>query len=352
MAAHINNFAHNHHFFGRCDHDHIPSPERMVRKQRDTLFIRDGHKLAPTQKQTLLYPIVPYHTIPPSHIITSLTVIITFISIQTEIAEREMLSLLFFDRRIVVRILLLTTVLFFLLPVLGQQQSHHYSGVAKADEESSSSSSSSCDAAESSFSSTTTATTATTTTTTTTTDANDDTKCLSGQAFQQRVQAAAANPPTPPRAVTKHGDDDDDDDDDDDLRGVVDDVLSRVEADALVRALPPSYFTAGAGYEDVPDQYAAPAHVGGLGLNQLYHYQLQNHRDDNGNTTNTINTSNNSSNTSSLHKYDDYDYYDQVLEFRERVRRHTERALQLCPGTLRVEFTQLVQKTTGGNMGT
>ena len=106
------------------------------------------------------------------------------------------------------------------------------------------------------------------------------------------------------------------------LRGVRDHVLTADEGQSLW--LPEAAFVVGGGYEN---DIATPTHVAGLGLPEM-----------------TASSHNSPPLTSEQQ-------YDKLLEFRERARATTEQALGLCPGTLRVEFTHLVQKTPGGKHG-
>lgn len=106
-----------------------------------------------------------------------------------------------------------------------------------------------------------------------------------------------------------------------DLRGTLDNVLTAAECQDMVHHLPIQAFVQGSGYENHND-YAAPAAVAGLTLTDV-----------------------------SLSTLLSAAVYEALVEFRERAWTATERALNLCPGTLRVHYTQLVQKTIGGQHG-
>lgn len=131
------------------------------------------------------------------------------------------------------------------------------------------------------------------------------TECDTVQTFRQRVAAAL---------------DDDGDLRDHGLRGTVDQFLTAAECQAAVDPLQPKLFVAGSGYTAAQVASAAPAQVAGLTLTDLA----------------TLLTAG---------------QYTTLLEIRERARQAVERALHLCPGTLRVHYTQVVQKSVGGQHG-
>jgi len=114
-----------------------------------------------------------------------------------------------------------------------------------------------------------------------------------------------------------------------------------------VDALPPSVFVnanAG-GYESTSQKYTA-SRIGysGIGLNELAAAA----------SSASSSTSNSSSNSSNNNKpmppvvFNSQKDYDKFLEFRERMRAATEKALNLCPGTLKIDYTHVSQKTPGG----
>lgn len=108
------------------------------------------------------------------------------------------------------------------------------------------------------------------------------------------------------------------------LRATVEGVLSEEECRFLVDRLPPSAFVDAGGYESASNAYNAPREgYSGLGLEELA-----------GGGDRPI-----------LPSEDDYGRF---LEFRERVRARTEEALRLRPGSLRIDYTHVSQKTEGG----
>jgi len=107
------------------------------------------------------------------------------------------------------------------------------------------------------------------------------------------------------------------------LRATVDGVLSEEECRFLVEQLPPTAFVDAGGYESTSNKYNAPRDgYSGIGLNELA-----------------------KGDTPVLRSRGDYERF---LQFRERVRANTERALNLVPGTLKIDFTHVSQKTKGG----
>mmetsp|Transcript_33400 Transcript_33400/g.56583 ORF Transcript_33400/g.56583 Transcript_33400/m.56583 type:complete len:520 (-) Transcript_33400:264-1823(-) len=103
------------------------------------------------------------------------------------------------------------------------------------------------------------------------------------------------------------------------LRGTVDKVISNEDANELVELLPLSDFVESSGYEtDNKDraQYTAPVAYAGLGLKEL-------------STTNE-------------------ERYTRLLQIREKIRSATESSLNLCPGSLKIDYTTIAQKTEGG----
>ena len=105
------------------------------------------------------------------------------------------------------------------------------------------------------------------------------------------------------------------------LRGVLDDVISQDECHYLVNEINPDTFVSSLGYED-GSIYNAPVGYSGLDLKQLASKKSYSHNGE--------------------------EYYQRLLQIRERLRVETERALQMCPNTLYVHYTQLAVKTEGG----
>mmetsp|Transcript_16344 Transcript_16344/g.20355 ORF Transcript_16344/g.20355 Transcript_16344/m.20355 type:complete len:496 (-) Transcript_16344:145-1632(-) len=110
------------------------------------------------------------------------------------------------------------------------------------------------------------------------------------------------------------------------LRGTIDNVLSAEECDFLLRAISPSKYVSGSGYNEA--QYGAyrssvggKANLAGLELSQL---------------------------SSPKTGFGTEKEYKRYLSIREKARAQTERSLGLCPGTLRIDFTHLSQKKKGG----
>ena len=106
------------------------------------------------------------------------------------------------------------------------------------------------------------------------------------------------------------------------LRGKLDSVVSNEQCDSVVNALSSESFVPSLGYEST--NYKASVGYSGLDLNQL--------------------SKNDNMNSSIMTK----SQYEDFLTIRESVRSSTERALNLCPGTLFVHYTQISQKTLGG----
>lgn len=105
------------------------------------------------------------------------------------------------------------------------------------------------------------------------------------------------------------------------LRGTVDNVITIKDAKELVGLLPLSDFVDASGYDTSDDNkdrraYTAPIAYAGLGLKEL-------------STSNEVR-------------------YNKVLEIRDKIRLATEASLQLCPGSLHIDFTTISQKTEGG----
>ncbi len=107
------------------------------------------------------------------------------------------------------------------------------------------------------------------------------------------------------------------------LRATVEDVLSKDECQFLVDKLPLWVFKDAGGYESTSNKYNANRKgYSGIGLTELSkgdHPILPTKKD-----------------------------YETFLEFRERVRAKTEESLNLCPGTLKIDYTHISQKTAGG----
>jgi hypothetical protein len=109
------------------------------------------------------------------------------------------------------------------------------------------------------------------------------------------------------------------------LRATVEGVLSEEDCRFLVDRLPPQVFVDAGGYESTSNQYTATRQgYSGIGLEDLAR----------GDGDNLIFSSPND--------------YERFLEFREMARAATERALNLCPGTLAIDYTHVSQKTHGG----
>lgn len=107
------------------------------------------------------------------------------------------------------------------------------------------------------------------------------------------------------------------------LRATVENVLSEEECRFLVEKLPPRVFVDAGGYESTSNKYNAPRKgYSGIGLEELV-----------------------KGDTPILPTKDDYERF---LEFRERIRAKTEESLKLCPGTLKIDYTHVSQKTKGG----
>ncbi len=107
------------------------------------------------------------------------------------------------------------------------------------------------------------------------------------------------------------------------LRATVEGVLSEQECRFLVEKLPPHAFKDAGGYESTSNKYNANRNgYSGVGLEEL------------AKGDNPI-----------LPTKGDYERF---LEFRERVRAKTEESLNLCPGTLKIDYTHVSQKTQGG----
>jgi len=108
------------------------------------------------------------------------------------------------------------------------------------------------------------------------------------------------------------------------LRATVEGVLSEQECRFLVEKLPPQAFKDAGGYESTSNKYNANRKgYSGVGLEEL------------AKGDNPI-----------LPTKGDYERF---LEFRERVRAKTEESLNLCPGTLKIDYTHVSQKTQGGS---
>lgn len=103
------------------------------------------------------------------------------------------------------------------------------------------------------------------------------------------------------------------------LRGTVDNVVSKSDIDALVASLPANAFVEAGGYSD---NYPGKDTRGysALGLKEL-------------------------SVTSSP---SEIERYQKLLQIREAVRLATEQSLNLCPGTLFIDYTTISQKGDGG----
>ena len=107
------------------------------------------------------------------------------------------------------------------------------------------------------------------------------------------------------------------------LRSTVEEVLSEEECRFLVAKLPSKAFVDAGGYESTSNKYTASRKgYSGIGLEELAK----------------------GDNPILLTKGD----YERFLEFRERIRAKTEASLNLCPGTLKIDYTHISQKTQGG----
>mmetsp|Transcript_1349 Transcript_1349/g.3340 ORF Transcript_1349/g.3340 Transcript_1349/m.3340 type:complete len:488 (+) Transcript_1349:59-1522(+) len=116
------------------------------------------------------------------------------------------------------------------------------------------------------------------------------------------------------------------------LRATVDDVLSADECRFLVERFPPRVFLDAGGYESTSNEYNAPRRgYSGIGLNDL--------------AGKSGGGGGEGDDDPILPTEDDYERF---LGFRERIRARTEEALSLRPGTLRVDYTHVSQKTAGG----
>eukprot|EP00956_Cyclotella_meneghiniana_P013714 scaffold19997_cov84-Cyclotella_meneghiniana.AAC.8 len=99
------------------------------------------------------------------------------------------------------------------------------------------------------------------------------------------------------------------------LRGTVDGIISQTDASSFIKSLPD--FIEASGYEQNSNgrAYAAPLGYSALGLKELKSSP---------------------------------EAYNTLLRIRERVRSTTEKALNLCPGSLYIDFTTISQKVEGG----
>jgi hypothetical protein len=130
----------------------------------------------------------------------------------------------------------------------------------------------------------------------------DSSSCLDAHAFQDRVASFYQD-----ESVLSL------------LRGTVNNVISSEDAKELVDLLPLSDFVEAVGYEtDYKDRraYTAPVAYAGLGLKEL---------------------------SKSNEKR-----YAKVLQIREKIRLATETSLNLCPGSLKIDYTTISHKTTHG----
>jgi hypothetical protein len=103
------------------------------------------------------------------------------------------------------------------------------------------------------------------------------------------------------------------------LRGTVDNIINKEDAKELVELLPLNDFVEASGYDTEHKdraQYTAPTAYAGLGLKEM-------------------STSNE-------------ERYSKVLQIREKIRVATESSLHLCPGSLKIDYTTISQKTEGG----
>eukprot|EP00536_Pseudo-nitzschia_multiseries_P005365 jgi/Psemu1/12422/gm1.12422_g len=124
------------------------------------------------------------------------------------------------------------------------------------------------------------------------------------------------------------------------LRATLDNVLSEADCKFLVDNLPPGVFVDAGGYESTSNQYTASRNgYSGIGLTEL---AVSASADTDANDGSPSSTPTRSAIFSSPGDYGNF------LEFRERVRAATERALNLCPGTLKIDYTHISQKTAGG----
>ena len=99
------------------------------------------------------------------------------------------------------------------------------------------------------------------------------------------------------------------------LRGTVDNVISEAEAKSFVHSLPD--FRESFGYDENSNgrAYAAPEGYSALGLKELKSFP---------------------------------EVYNKLIEIREQVRSMTEKSLNICPGSLYIDFTTISRKVEGG----
>lgn len=99
------------------------------------------------------------------------------------------------------------------------------------------------------------------------------------------------------------------------LRGTIENVISAEDASAFVNSLP--NFIEASGYEKNTNgkTYAAPQGYAALGLKELKPHS---------------------------------DAYSKIMTIREKVRSTTEKSLNICPGSLYIDFTTVSQKVEGG----
>ncbi|KAL7486408.1 hypothetical protein ACHAW6_012009 [Cyclotella cf. meneghiniana] len=137
------------------------------------------------------------------------------------------------------------------------------------------------------------------------TDSGGDHDCMDRIKFQKLVSSFQQDESVLPR-----------------LRGTIDNVLSEADIASFVRSLPHAPFVEASGYDDDDDEnpngraYAAPMGYSAVGIKEL--------------------------------KSSSSEAYRKLLRIRERVRSTTEKALDLCPGSLYIDFTTVSQKTDGG----
>jgi hypothetical protein len=99
------------------------------------------------------------------------------------------------------------------------------------------------------------------------------------------------------------------------LRGTIENVITAEDASAIINSLP--NFIEASGYEDNTNgkAYAAPRGYAAIGLKELKAFP---------------------------------EAYSKIMDIREKVRSVTEKSLNICPGSLFIDFTTISQKVEGG----
>mmetsp|Transcript_19819 Transcript_19819/g.41590 ORF Transcript_19819/g.41590 Transcript_19819/m.41590 type:complete len:499 (+) Transcript_19819:185-1681(+) len=149
--------------------------------------------------------------------------------------------------------------------------------------------------------------------------------CLDASAFQRRVALSLSE---------------DHVDSEQSLRGTIKNFLSYQDLEKLVSLLSPDDFVEASGYDDSGEgknsngksklgggrAYSAPTGYSGLGLKELSHAK----------------------NNSHISEEEQEERYNLLLKIRHSAQSATETALNLCEGTLLVDFTTISEKTAGG----